>query len=680
MPIHKRKTIHLLPMHVSNQIAAGEVVERPANVVKELLENSLDAGASQIDIHIEQGGQGLIRIRDNGLGIPADELPLAVQRHATSKLKDISDLWTLQDYGFRGEALASVASVSSFRMESAFEKEGAYLDVLHGHIIKEGPASLQQGTLIEVRDLFAAVPARLKFLKSAATELRKIQEIVFRTALARLDVGFTLSAEKGEIFRFYKDERLEERLSQVWPKDLVSSLIPFEQCLGHEENAEGIKLCGLAASPEKSMPRSSHMLFYVNQRPINDKMLIRACREGYKGRLLGNQYPALVLFADISPQELDINVHPAKSELRFRHEKLVFSAVYKALSNTINAHCLSSVFPDFQQKTEEKHAFLPEQINFPPSEGSNSDCKAILCQSDEVNQPLRNSAFEPRPQGFWGSFDKEEILPKRQAFADEALDGICAEHILGKQFSSDFYSVHEEPADVSNFYKRSEGTSDEFGSYSLEEAKAMQEAAESQKSTWQESSVGHNTWQSQHKWEYLGQIAATYLLVREGSRLIIIDQHAFHESVIFRRLRSQNAINTPQTLLLPIELTLSGKQNEKAQELLPHLREWSFICTLQEGALRVDAVPSLLNRSKAQEFLKEALDNNYADFDEILHRLACHSSIRAGEHVSPHMAALLFDEWHKDCDRYGADALFCPHGRPVMRIFAQDDLAKLFKR
>lgn len=467
-----RKPIRLLPPALRNQIAAGEVVERPASVLKELVENSMDAGATDICVTVEDGGQRLIAVRDNGIGVPEEDLELAVTRHATSKVSSFSDLLHVASYGFRGEALPSIASVSDTRVESAYRPDGetacqpaAFVRVRHGEIVDRGPSALHEGTLVEVRDLFANVPARLKFLKTPSAELKRCQETLIRTALARTEIGFTLltggSGNTREVVRFDEGSSLLSRLEKIWPPQVTQGLRPFKG------ERHGITVRGLASLPHSVQARGDRILCYVNGRPVTNRLIIQALREAYKGRLTSREYPQAVIFVEIDPQEIDVNVHPAKTEIRFRDERSVFGAILRSVEAMLleqGAGFFPTQAPPFGQNLEQAAhpAPAPErQFELPPlyapqgsgvtatpgfgsqwanTEGSdsntpngpnnpNSPNNLSAPTSPNDSSTSNNSGRgadddcgevdrDPRPLGFWGSIDRPRIVEYRQHNAE----------------------------------------------------------------------------------------------------------------------------------------------------------------------------------------------------------------------------------------------------------------------
>ncbi|MCF8031378.1 MAG: DNA mismatch repair endonuclease MutL [Desulfohalobiaceae bacterium] len=324
--------IVVLPRELQNQIAAGEVVERPASVLKELVENSLDAGADRVEAVIEAGGQGLISVQDNGTGLAQQELAPALTRHATSKIESVEDLLHLASFGFRGEALPSIASVSRFRIASVPRdgSEGSSLEVELGTFSQPRPAPVREGTRVEVRDLFLNTPARLKFLKKQSTEAKKCQEVLQRLALVNPHSAFSLISNGRQVLDFERNQGLLQRLEAIWPEQITSSLLPV-----HWEE-EGYSVTGYAGHPDTAQGRAERILFFVNRRPVQGKLLHSALKQAYTGRLLSREYPQAVLFLELPPSQVDINVHPAKSEVKFREEKTVYSLLVNAVRNALD--------------------------------------------------------------------------------------------------------------------------------------------------------------------------------------------------------------------------------------------------------------------------------------------------------------------------------------------------------
>ena len=612
-----RRAISLLPPELRNQIAAGEVVERPASVVKELVENSLDAGARHIDVVLENGGQSLIQVRDDGWGMPQAELELAVTRHATSKIARLDDLWNIASFGFRGEALPSIASVSRFRLESApapengQEARGAFVEIEHGRIVRRGPSPIARGTLVSVRDLFVTVPARLKFLKNPATELKRAREWSLRLALVRPDTGFSLSAGGRELVRLLPGQSLIQRLEVIWPPAVVESLRPFSR------ESHGLRVHGLAADPRQAQPRPDRLLLYVNGRAVNDRLLLRAVREAYKGRLISRDYPQVALFVALPPDQVDVNVHPAKSEVRFIDEQAVFSAVLRAVSQAFDAReTLRAGSPD-----------VPASFSESPGQAARPD-----------------PDIPARPSGFWGEADRERTLrpaPPPILFVREAAPEFAdplPQPDLQAVFQNDF--EHPDAGSPQPERPAPEVAAPRIGAY-----------------------------------EYLGQLAGTYLVLREGDALVLLDQHAVHERILLNRLRNQAETGIGRALLIPLRLPLHPAEAERARALWDELIRLGFTLRLADNVLHVETLPSILERAGAENLLREALAGQRDDFDSLWIAAACKGAIKAGDALTPDEAAGLVAQWMRLPDRD-----HCPHGRPCRLTWTPRDLERLFKR
>lgn len=597
-------SIRLLPPELRNQIAAGEVVERPASVVKELIENSIDAGASQIDVRLDNGGQSLIRVRDDGAGIPPEELELAVARHATSKIRDLRDLENISTYGFRGEALASVASVSRFRIVSitkdAAEPGVAHsLDVEYGLKPVFGRASLTRGALIEARDLFANIPVRLKFLKSPASEFKRAQAWLSRLALAHPEIGFSLAAGERQAARFVRGQSLAARLRQIWPGELVDEMVPIDA------EIHGVRLSGLAAPPQLHQPRADRMFFYVNGRAISDKRLLGAAREAYKGRLIGRDYPQIVLFININPAEVDVNAHPAKTEVRFRNEAPLFSAIFGALGDA------------FAQKS----FFAP-----------------------------------PAPDGFWGSIDRPPLVAAKPPGREPGEWTAYVRETRRPETPDDKYEESRQTAETPSLAAEETALFDAPFSPLKERVEFAAVPAEPR------------------EFDYLGQIADTYLVLRDhNGDLVILDQHAAHERVIYSRLKSGALRGESRPLMIPIEL--HSPDPARFAKTRPQLENFGFRFRVDGSSLAVDAVPPLLEAGDARDLLREILLGVKDDADAIFASVACKAAVKAGQKLCADEALGLARQWLA-----APQSEFCPHGRPCVLRWDSQALERLFKR
>ena len=647
--------IRLLPPELRNQIAAGEVVERPASVVKELVENSLDAGATQVDVVLENGGQSLIQIRDNGAGVPPEELELAVTRHATSKIAALDDLWSIASFGFRGEALPSIASVSRFRMESAHDgAEGAFIEVENGLIRHSGPSALQGGSLVSVRDLFITVPARLKFLKTPATEQKKAQNWLMRLALTRLDVGFTLQAGGRELLRLRGEQSLAERLGTIWPPVVVEALRPFD----HERH--GIRAHGLCADPRQSQPRADRLLFYVNGRVVNDRLLLRAVREAYKGRLISRDYPQAVVFVDLPPDQVDVNVHPAKSEVRFIDEQAVFSAVRLAITLALDR-------PQAGVGYETNPAFAAPDSSVP-----------------EPAAPGGQAAPAPRPLGFWGEADMERILPRPGASLVPSDTMEVAESMAPVWNSTGEARPFDDP--FPDFPPHAPSQTENDGGSGVETSGGPVQphppamggfpAASASGRVQPDSPSGPSpAFARVGPYIYLGQVANTYLVLREGENLVILDQHAAHERVLMHRFETAGMNGRSRALLMPLTLRLHPAEAERARELWDELHALGFSLRLDGNSLEVSAVPDSFERAGAESLLKETLVGQREDFRSLWITASCKGAIKAGDALTVDEAVGLIAQWMRTPEKE-----HCPHGRPAVLSWSAGDLEKLFKR
>jgi DNA mismatch repair protein MutL len=575
--------IQPLPDLLISQIAAGEVVERPASVLKELVENSLDAGSRRIDVQLEEGGVKLIRVADDGDGIEPDDLPLALARHATSKIASLDDLERVASYGFRGEALASIAAVARVSLTS--RRSGAsHAWRLGRDAAAAEPAALERGTVVEVADLYFNTPARRKFLKSEATEYAHCDEVLRRMAMARPDVAFGLSHNRSAKRRL-PAASAERRLAEILGDDFPNHARRVDAQAGP------LQLVGYAALPAYSRASRDEQYFFVNGRFVRDKLLAHAAREAYADVLHGSRHPAYVLFLSLDPAAVDVNVHPAKTEVRFRDARGVHQFVFHALTRALAMPVV--------------HAGQPEAA------------------------PARAPAFVPPQQQRLG-VEQAQAAANYLAFARQAMD-------TGRE---DAASPAPGPA----------ATVPVLG-YAL------------------------------------GQIHGLYILAQNEAGLVLVDQHAAHERILYERLKASLAGGPPpvQALLVPALLTASEQEMATAADEVDTLASLGFtVAAAGPRQLAVRAVPALLAggdmAALVHALLAELAEHPASQVitsrrNELLATLACHGAIRGRRQLSlPEMNALLREM--EATDR--ADQ--CNHGRPTWTQLSLADLDKLFLR
>lgn len=633
--------IHLLEDHIINKIAAGEVVERPASVVKELLENSLDAGSSKIEIELDEGGKKRITIRDDGAGIRPEDVPLALTRHATSKISSDEDLFQVSSMGFRGEALASIASISRLSLGSrqAQAGEGVKLVVEGGNIATaahpwNGPA----GTSITIENLFYNVPAREKFLKSPNTEFSHCLDLVQSLAISRPEVGFSLVHNGKEKFRAnplrISDEQilrervgeqiLRERLGEVWGTELAKQLIYIE-----EENQYG-NLEALVSPPGIEKATSRQMLSFVNKRWVKDKTLRYGLLRGYQSHLLKGRFPVSVVLFSCDPGLVDCNVHPAKTELRFQYSGEVQGLLAMGVRNGIRGVSWAGA-------SEEKPP-LSDSQSFMTGVGSSH--QDALCEPDA-------------PKGFQRSETASFVVP-----------------------SSPSASTSRKTLEVSSnkWEVKPRTMSSSQASLSFANSTSSKQEGEEEAIPWD-------------LLKYIGCYSRCYLLFEGEQHLLAVDQHAFHERILFEKLlQDKDLLITTQPLLVPEVVDVSTQTCDFLVRNIQFLHDSGFqIKRCGDNAVEVFAVPSILT-GKSFELLFEDLAkpiNQGAEGDFLgsalshhtLATLACHSAVRAGEELSIEEIKILIKD-ARSVDFYHN----CPHGRRVFRWFSKPTVEAWFDR
>ena len=626
--------IELLSPRLANQIAAGEVVERPASVIKELLENSLDSGARRIDVEVEQGGVKLLRVRDDGGGISADDLPLALARHATSKIRDLEDLERVMSLGFRGEALASISSVARLTLTSRtadadqawqVETEGRDMDA------RVQPAAHPVGTSVEVRDLFFNTPARRKFLKTEKTEFDHLQEVIKRLALARFDVGFHLRHNGKTILSLHEARDETARARRVAS---VCGSAFLEQAMPIEVERNGLHLWGWVGLPTFSRSQADLQYFFVNGRAVRDKLVAHAVRQAYRDVLFNGRHPTFVLFLEVDPAVVDVNVHPTKHEVRFRDGRMVHDFLYGTLHRA-----LADVRP------EDHLASAPAQ--------------------QEGLRPTGAQAGEFGPQGEMrlAAHLLEQPVAQPQSYASNGRG-------QGYQYVPPRPAQPLPVAESQSAYR-------EFFAPLLVNGSAAQAAPGLPEGQGDIPPLGYA----------LAQLKGIYILAENAQGLVLVDMHAAHERIMYERLKIAMASEglSGQPLLVPESLAVSQREADCAEEHVAWFQRLGFeLQRLGPETLAIRQIPALLKQAEANRLVSDVLadlmeygtsDRIQAHLNELLGTMACHGAIRANRRLAiPEMNGLLRDM--ENTERSGQ----CNHGRPTWTQMGLGELDKLFLR
>ncbi|SDO87438.1 DNA mismatch repair endonuclease MutL [Pseudomonas jinjuensis] len=629
------KRIQLLSPRLANQIAAGEVVERPASVIKELLENSLDAGARRVDIEVEQGGVKLLRVRDDGGGIPADDLPLALARHATSKIRELEDLERVLSLGFRGEALASISSVSRLTMTSrTADAEQAWQVETEGRDMQPRvqPAAHPVGTSVEVRDLFFNTPARRKFLRAEKTEFDHLQEVIKRLALARFDVAFHLRHNGKTIFALHEAADEMARARRV---GAVCGSGFLEQALPIEVERNGLHLWGWVGLPTFSRSQPDLQYFYVNGRMVRDKLVAHAVRQAYRDVLYNGRHPTFVLFFEVDPAVVDVNVHPTKHEVRFRDSRMVHDFLYGTLHRA-----LAEVRPD-DQLAPPGATTLTVMRPTGLDAGEFGPQGEMRLSENVIEAPAAAPAWEPRAAGSTGgSGSGYGYQPPRQEVPPLAE-------------AQGAYKAYFAP---------------------LPENAAPQPLPESAQDV---PPLGYA----------LAQLKGIYILAENAHGLVLVDMHAAHERITYERLKTAMASEglRGQPLLVPESIAVSEREADCAEEHAGWFQMLGFeLQRFGPETLAIRQIPALLKQAEANQLVRDVLadlleygtsDRIQAHLNELLGTMACHGAVRANRRLTlPEMNALLRDM--EITERSGQ----CNHGRPTWTQLGLDELDKLFLR
>ena len=644
------KNVQLLDTNTANQIAAGEVVEKPASVVKELVENALDAGADKVEVTIFAGGTEYIRVVDNGSGMTEENAKLAVLRHATSKITTAEDLMSLSTLGFRGEALPSIASVSNFTLLTRPESEefATSIRIDGGENMECSSAGGNAGTTIIVENLFFNVPARRKFLKTVATEGRYISELLTKLALSRPDVRFKLTNNDKEVLSTPGDGDLTSTIRSLYGKNVA------EELLAVDFKDDKIKITGYIGKPTLLKGTRQWQTLFVNGRMIGNKMIAKAIDHAYQSQIPKSGFPFVVLNITVDTASIDVNVHPQKSEIKFSDESTVYKAMYKALTDALTKPMSAKKAEVTLLEDSELNVFVPEEKVAP----------AYEVKPSVKYEPPKSQVFEPifkSDAGMGDIFKTPERVVEKETVPTSK--GYTPNVFKQKDYT---YVATQEPVFTINEAREEFAKSEPLATAPVEAI------------FFTDTDSGVDT-----IWP-IGQVDKTFIIAQSEDALYLIDQHAAHERILFDKLMAAKGEIPAQQLLMPLYIDMQSQDIALIEEHQEEfLRLGVDIAAAGEAMLRISSLPTDIKADDAEEFileiskmLREMRTINPADLrQEVLHMTACKAAIKAGQLLNMRqMRQLIIDLCNTE------HPFTCPHGRPCMIEITTDELYKMFKR
>jgi DNA mismatch repair protein MutL len=702
--------IRQLEPDVAAKIAAGEVVERPASVVKELIENSIDAGATQIRVDLMNGGLQLIRVTDNGTGIPSDELQLALSRHATSKVASIDDLEHIRSLGFRGEALASIAAVAEVNLISHHRgaSQGAQVSATNGQISDVTAAASPVGATVTVRNLFSAVPARLKFLKSRHTEVSHSHHLLEQYALAYPEIRFSVYSDGRQIFSTPGDGQLPSVLLEIYGLQIAQQMVPISSLDGKDEDAERPVVSGFTSLPTCYKSTRQHLSFFVNRRWVLSRMLSYAVEEAYHSLLMAGRHPLAVVNITVDPTQIDVNVHPAKTEIRFLKERRVYAAVQRAVRQAILQEAqMPGWGNDASISKQDAKNLAPTPEEKLPSESIELDLD--LEEEDEGTQLIASSNGEedatyPRDNP-WITVTEEETGTK-----PPLLSRLWQSHVRGQDeqahdttetVSTNRTPENRTPArgvptfqdgdsqgrDVANRTPtRGVPTFQDVSSEDRDVVEPIAGASEAVSINSNESTMPAKV-SRLPRLRVVGQLSQSYIVTEGPDGMYLIDQHAAHERILLEKMVAALQARTPlsQLLLTPITLAAAPEEMEAIEERLQQLEQIGFTLEiLEDHSIQVRAVPNVLvkemNARSLHELLIELTVTEQPGHSETweehaLANVACKAAIKANYFLTVSEMREMIEQLERTNAPYS-----CCHGRPTMVHFSLSALEREFGR
>lgn len=635
--------IQVLDKRVAELIAAGEVIERPSSVIKELLENSIDAGATSITLDIRNGGKTMIRLTDNGCGISNQDISKAFLRHATSKISKAADLDSINSLGFRGEALASICAIAKVEIlsKTADDELGFKYCISGGEEQSSGTAGCSDGTTIIVRELFYNVPARRKFLKKDATEGNAIQSVLEKIIISHPDISFKFIRDGKRIHNSPGNGKLYDAIFAIYGQNFAQSLLEVD-------DEAGFSIKGFSSIPMQSRVNRSMQHFFINGRYVKSKTCVTALEEAYKGSIMIGRFPACVLNIEMPFDQVDVNVHPAKIEVRFSNEQAVFEAIYFAVKQGIVQYGKINSDPEIKKQHVDRVVFKEQKHE---QTVVNNTPKSFQLNQNEIAYDTTPSKTDQAQYKFlnessFSRSNKEEVDKKAAKFDDRII-----------------YEKTEQNKEVT---------------MGVPEQILNKHAADSQKDIIDES-------RQKVPIRMIGELFKTYILAEAGGQFIIIDKHAAHERIIYEKLKHQmHETMERQLLIAPIQVSVSREEHQAAIDNIHELERLGFLIQDFGGnSILIREIPSILDQHSSKEVLENIINNilkNKHDItpnilDELYHSMSCKAAIKANDINSPEEIQELMEKvYYDDSIRY------CPHGRPVVLKFTKERFEKQFGR
>ena len=636
--------IKILDEKVSNMIAAGEVVENPASMIKELLENSIDAKSSYIKINVKNGNR-YVKISDNGKGMTKDDVLLSVERHATSKISTKEDLSNILTYGFRGEALSSISAVSKMSIFSKTENDeiGTFISLSGGKVTNLKEMARDTGTEIEIKELFFNTPARLKFLRKETTEFRAIKDIVVQEALANPNISIILSLDDKEVLRT-SGRGMKNTILEIFGKNTLQNVVSFP--------------LGFLGNTSLNRSNKEGIFIFINNRPVKSKIIEEALIDGYYTKLMKGKYPFAILFIEIDPQEVDVNVHPSKKIVKFSDDKYIYSYVYEAVRDAF-AGDEDFVSPVIEKKSEENN-FLHIDDFIAPKKDFKKDFKDEIIEAEpisfEVNEPETSFTYFPEEESIKKNENKEnkenfqvpEKIEKSEILNEE-------KEVKNENFSKNVFAKDEKTGKLNSMAGYSKP---------LDKKKSAEFIKEK-------------------NYRVIGQFADSYILVERKGILEIYDQHIVHERILYETFKKEYHEKhiSVQNLLVPIKINISNKDREIVEEHQETLKRFGFeIDFFGKNDILIRAVPNLKFSSSIENLVREIIEDlkntkiKNSLIEDIVITASCKNAVKANEKLTNEEIEILLDKL------YEIDEYTCPHGRPIILKLSLDDIEKGFKR